>query len=267
MIVDACLYNGEADMLELRLHELSDVVDTFVLVEGAETFTGQPKRLAWLDQRNEARFSAFLPRIEYSYVPPMRRNGSAWQREAFQRNAIGDALTRLGLADDDVVLVSDVDEIPEAAAVRMVANDPRLRQSQCAFQQTVYFYHPQCLNLLTWYGTRSINYRNFRTAQELRATEYMREWETLIGNGGWHFSYFMDTAAIQGKLAAYSHTEVNVAPYNTAENIEAAMRECRSLVPGDGQRFTRITRDPAECPDLPAFMRAHPEKYGLEWLP
>lgn len=262
MIYDCVLYNGEADMLELRLHELAGVVDRFVIVESCETFTGleQPRSAsstvagAWL--YDFPRYIQVAGRCPQQY--------SAWQREAHQRNAIGDALRALNAQPDDLILVSDVDEIPRADAVRMVADDPRLRQSQCAFQQDVYFYHPQCLNLLVWYGTRSINYRNFRTAQELRATEYTREWEHQINRGGWHFSYFMDTAAIQRKLASYSHTEVNQAPYNTVENIEAAKRECRSLVPTDGQRFARVVRDPAESQDLPAYMLAHPERYGLE---
>lgn len=262
MIYDCFLYNGEADMLELRLHELGDVVDRFVLVEGHETFTGELKPLPWAEhQRREPRFAAFLPRIAEWSARTSFESRSAWEREGHQRNAIGEPLRFLKAQPDDIILVSDVDEIPSRAAVMDVRDDPTLRRNQCAFQQTVYFYHPQCLNLLNWYGTRSIPYRNFRTAQELRATEYVREWEIPLSHAGWHFSYFLSPEDIQRKLASYSHTEVNVAPYNTRENIEAAMRECRSLVPTDGQRFQRVTPR-----DLPAYMLAHPEQYGLEVL-
>lgn len=267
MIYDCFLYNGEADILELRLHELADVVDRFIIVESCETFTGLEQPLdtsvamagPWLDD---------FPRyVQVAGRCP--RHFNAWQREAHQRNAIGDALRALNAQPDDLILVSDVDEIPRAECVAATPQNLELLIANgggptFAFRQETYFYHPQCLNLITWYGTRAVFYRDLTTPQALRATEYLRPREASYDRGGWHFSYFMDTAAIQRKLAAYSHTEVNQPPYNTAENIEAAMRECRSLVPTDGQRFRRVNHSGENAPDLPAYMLAHPERYGLE---
>lgn len=264
MIYDCFLYNGEADILELRLHELADVVDVFVLVEACETFTGEFKRVQWNPFSKDPRFAEFLPRI---WEWPARTSLSArnaWERESYHRNTIGDALREFGAQPDDLILVSDVDEIPRAESVRFAADLIQGGEQRVAFRQDVYFYHPQCLNLLTWYGTRATAYRNLGSPQSMRATEYTNGSEAVIVEGGWHFSYFMDTAAIQRKLAAYSHTEVNQPPYNTAENIEAAMRECRSLVPTDGQRFRRVEHGGENAPDLPAYMLAHPERYGLE---
>ena len=255
MIYDCFLYNGEADILELRLHELADVVDVFVLVESCETFTGRYTGFSLVTAH---------PKVRQWFVGESVAGLSAWQREAWQRNAIGDALKEFGAQPDDIILVSDVDEIPRAGAVRLAADLVQGGERRVAFRQDVYFYHPQCQNLLTWYGTRATAYRNLGAPQSMRATEYTDGSEAIIVEGGWHFSYFMDTAAIQRKLAAYSHTEVNQPPYNTAENIEAAMRECRSLVPTDGQRFRRVEHGGENAPDLPAYMLAHPERYGLE---
>lgn len=257
MIYDCFLYNGEADILELRLHELADVVDRFIIVESCETFTGLEQPLDTSVAMAGPWLYDFPRYVQVAGRCP--RHFSAWQREAHQRNAIGDALRALNAQPDDIILVSDVDEIPRAESVRLAADLIQGGEQRVAFRQDVYFYHPLCLNLLTWYGTRATAYRNLGDPQSMRATEYTNGSEAIIVEGGWHFSYFMDTAAIQRKLAAYSHTEVNQPPYNTAENIEAAMRECRSLVPTDGQRFRRVTPT-----DLPAYMLAHPERYGLE---
>lgn len=264
MIYDCFLYNGEADILELRLHELADVVDVFVLVEACETFTGEFKPPMWQTQRFESRFDPFIGRITWLSPAISDPKLTAWQRESYHRNTIGDALREFDAQPDDIILVSDVDEIPRAESVRFAADLIQRGEQRVAFRQDVYFYHPQCLNLLTWYGTRATAYRNLGSPQSMRATEYTNGSEAVIVEGGWHFSYFMDTAAIQRKLAAYSHTEVNQPPYNTAENIEAAMRECRSLVPTDGQRFRRVNNGGENAPDLPAYMLAHPERYGLE---
>lgn len=42
-VFDAFLFSSELDMLQLHLHELADVVHSFVLVEATHTFQGQPK--------------------------------------------------------------------------------------------------------------------------------------------------------------------------------------------------------------------------------
>ncbi len=42
MIYDCFTFFNELELLEVRLHELSGVVDKFVLVETTQTFTSRP---------------------------------------------------------------------------------------------------------------------------------------------------------------------------------------------------------------------------------
>ena len=44
-IIDCFIFYNELDMLELRLNELYDVVDHFVLVESTKTFVRNDKEL------------------------------------------------------------------------------------------------------------------------------------------------------------------------------------------------------------------------------
>ena len=55
MIYDCFTFFNELELLELRLNELADVVDKFVLVEATQTHTNKPKPLHYLE--NRARFS------------------------------------------------------------------------------------------------------------------------------------------------------------------------------------------------------------------
>src|SRR6185312_15373656 len=110
MIYDCFMFFNELELLELRLHELSGVVDKFVLVETTVTFTNKPKSLIF--QENLSRFKKFQDKIIHIVVDDMPKSSNPWTLEKFQRDAI-----RRGLNDcrpDDVVLVSDVDEIPRA---------------------------------------------------------------------------------------------------------------------------------------------------------
>src|ERR1700733_11122766 len=46
-VFDCCLFNGEMDVLSIRLHELNDVVDNFVIVESDKTFSGVPRDITF----------------------------------------------------------------------------------------------------------------------------------------------------------------------------------------------------------------------------
>ena len=43
----------------------------------------------------------------------MPNNGNAWTNESWQRNCIARGLKVLSLQDDDIVYISDLDEIPD----------------------------------------------------------------------------------------------------------------------------------------------------------
>ena len=45
MLYDCFTFFNELDLLEIRFHEMSAIVDKFVVVEAAKTFSGQPKPL------------------------------------------------------------------------------------------------------------------------------------------------------------------------------------------------------------------------------
>jgi beta-1,4-mannosyl-glycoprotein beta-1,4-N-acetylglucosaminyltransferase len=68
-IFDCFLYNGEESVLEIRLHELCDTVDVFVIVESDMTFSGLPNKPAFdvLDKR----VSPFASKIRHVVVRDM----------------------------------------------------------------------------------------------------------------------------------------------------------------------------------------------------
>lgn len=99
-------------MLEHRLRETFDLVDAFVLVEAAQTYSGQAKELTFA--RHRERFAWAASKIRYVSLDSLGGpDQPAKKRAAVQRDAV-----RLALRDaapDDVVLLCDVDEIPSRA--------------------------------------------------------------------------------------------------------------------------------------------------------
>ena len=52
-IVDAFIFNNEIEILKIRLFELYDIVDYFILVEGNLTFTGNKKPLYYNENKEK----------------------------------------------------------------------------------------------------------------------------------------------------------------------------------------------------------------------
>jgi hypothetical protein len=105
-VIDCFLFNGEFDILDLRLNLMSEYVDQFILVEASVTFTGLPKNDLFSTQIS--RFVNFKDKLKIVTIQKLPSISSAWENEFFMRNAL---LENCGAHDDDIVIISDVDEI------------------------------------------------------------------------------------------------------------------------------------------------------------
>lgn len=131
------LYDGffiwnELDLIEIRLETLYPHVDHFILVETSKTHNGQDKPF-YFDE-NKDKFKKYLDKIIHikgSDCPPPGDNG--WGVENFQRNCIARGLK--DAAPDDIILISDLDEIPNPQ------NFPFLRSSNFKQGEAYAFVH------------------------------------------------------------------------------------------------------------------------------
>lgn len=110
-VYDCFIFYNELELLDIRFHELDDVVDHFVLVESSTTFRGQPK--PYIYEENKERFAKFADKIIHVKIEGHGKD--AWIRENLQRDAILQGLTQCD--KKDIILISDVDEIIPAQIV------------------------------------------------------------------------------------------------------------------------------------------------------
>lgn len=211
-IYDTFLFFNELDLLECRLRELDDSpVWRFILVESAVTFQGKSKPLYFLE--NQERFAPWLDRIIH-VTADIQISGDGvevpWQREAISREAIF-----AGLKDadpEDVIMLSDVDEIPRASTLRECMYVPMtLMLDHHLF--AVDWRHP-----LLWRGTTIRQLKNITSFEEMRR-ERMGEDFPLLANSGWHFSYLGGIDMAKEKARAFSHTEATRMLCDSAESL------------------------------------------------
>lgn len=227
-VFDCFTFFDELDLLEIRLHELAPVVDIFVLAESSKTFQGTSKPLVF--EKNRDRFADFNERIRHIVVDDMpvgRRSKERenWRREFHQRNALISALGEA--APDDVILLSDVDEIPRATSVLTILKQLDSTSTVHCFSQTMYQFFLNFQRRHPWErsGTRLIRRQYLRSMQGLRevrppVSNPLRSsfrWlsasagmhqpirRILHADAGWHFSSMGGIDALAQKLTSFSH--------------------------------------------------------------
>ncbi|KAL2519607.1 beta-1 [Abeliophyllum distichum] len=118
-VFDAVLFNNEVDILKIRWKELYPYVTEFVLLESNSTFTGLAKPLFFSANRDQFKFVE--SRLTYGQVPGrFRRGENPFIEEAYQRLALDYILKQAGIQDDDLLIMSDVDEIPSRHTINLL---------------------------------------------------------------------------------------------------------------------------------------------------
>jgi len=119
-VYDAVIFSVELDMLEIRLRELWDVVDKFVILESNATFTGLLKEESF--KVNRERFAFAESKIVYKSIPlfPLERGQEAWYNEGKMRDGMTHFLMEAGIQRGDLVTFSDVDEIVSGRAIELL---------------------------------------------------------------------------------------------------------------------------------------------------
>lgn len=211
-IIDLFYFNNELDVLEIRLNILDSVVDKFVIVEARETFSGVPKPLHYLE--NKERFAKWNDKIihhiaeetpelrKQAILSPNTGNGEHyWVREFIQKESAKEALKFCD--DNDIVFISDVDEVwnkpDKFEGLKVIANACIIKPVQIPYMY--YLNQRTDEDWLGWTGTIWTKYKNIKDAciNHLR-TDSMTEY-FVIGSG-WHFN---SIGGKEKKREAFNH--------------------------------------------------------------
>jgi beta-1,4-mannosyl-glycoprotein beta-1,4-N-acetylglucosaminyltransferase len=239
-IFDCFMYFDEDVVTDIRLNTLNDYVDYFVIVESKFTHKGDYKDLKF----NPKKFDKFKDKIIYlvydekpQQIEEVNENDSedeksrkyifnAGFRENGQRNFINKGLEIAN--DDDLILISDVDEIPNLKNINFI----NFKENLIFFNQEMFCYKFNLkLPNYNWVGTKSCKKKYLKSPQWLRNVKDRKypfyrfdiifsdnKYSNInfINNGGWHFTNIKTAEEIKHKLKSYlHHREFDLSPLST----------------------------------------------------
>ena len=288
------MYFNEDLLLDLRLNQLNPFIDKFVIVESKYTHSGDEKKFNF----NLDNFSKFKDKIIYIQLEDKPSNlininqndeigivkskqiENALILENYQRNFISQGLKKFD--DDDFILLSDVDEIPNFEGV----NFKKFRNKIVLFKQ--YFFHYK-LNLYLknfyFFGTKGCSKKNLQSPQWLRNVKNKKypiyrldilfsdkKYNNvhIVHNGGWHFTNVMSEEKIIYKLKSYLHHADFPENLLNKETFQELIKQKKIVydhsVDKSGDRFSnRKELSIFENNLLPEYLQKNLKKFK-EWL-
>jgi beta-1,4-mannosyl-glycoprotein beta-1,4-N-acetylglucosaminyltransferase len=279
MIYDCFTFFNELDLLEVRLNELDEIVDKFVLVEAKRTFQGQPKSL-YFDQ-NKDRFARFEDKIIHIIIDfpeeikntTKKKHNQIWLREFYQRDQIAQGLKNA--KPNDLIIISDVDEIISAqklAAAIKSGDGSELTVFEMNYQFG--YANRQLIKATKLLGPRMVAFQYFKTGQKLRMSKatashklqrskfaeiHTRIWNyvncnlankiRVIPDSVWHMTSLGGWEVWRNKVNSFSHDEEKTG--------------ARFLSKEGYFDFIRYETVPIARETLPEYVRNNPNTFPL----
>ena len=158
-VYDCFSFNDENHILEIRLNELNNYVDYFIIVEFGENHQGKPKT----KNISEKLLNKFQDKIRYYFVENFGKVNDPHGRDQYQRNYV-----KKGLFDaesEDIVIISDIDEIPNLVNFDLGS----IKNNIIAFSQAHSMYKLNLILNQKWIGSKLCKYKKLKSPQWLRS--------------------------------------------------------------------------------------------------
>ena len=220
------MYYDEDLVLDVRFNILDKYVSNFVICEANFNHNGTKRDLKF-NIKNFPKFKEKIIYIPLEKQPPNLKKidthdnvqvknskilDNAVMRENFQRNNLHNEIKKFN--DNDLIIVSDLDEIPNLEKFK---NKAKIT----FFEQRMYYYKFNLVqNNFIWYGSRACKKKDLIEPQwlrNIRSKKYplwnlnflfsKRKYNNInfIKNGGWHFTNIKKPEEIDHKMRNYLH--------------------------------------------------------------
>jgi hypothetical protein len=242
-VYDCFPFFNELDVLEIRLKELWDVVDIFILAESNLSHSGKPKE--YIFENNKERFAKYADKIRRVQVDDMPDTPDSWVREKFQRYSLIKGIT--DAQADDIIITSDVDEIPRADAIEAIKEDTNMYDR---YILTIPMFQFK-INYMKIYDiakqpnimvTRAKAYTNPQQEREYTFPWIPKPQDLVfIDHAGWHFTYFGDNDHAITKIKNFAHTETDTPEMIAKHNIDYFVKnKCGHHGPSHPEKFEYV---------------------------
>jgi beta-1,4-mannosyl-glycoprotein beta-1,4-N-acetylglucosaminyltransferase len=258
------MFFNEVDILQIRLEELYDVVDQFIICESTKTHSGKDKESIYL--KNIKKYKKYSNKIKHIiFNCPNINSGwtyqDNWTLENYQRQYLASAIDIKKLTSEDIIITSDVDEIPKQSIIK----DIKLNQSNYSFPLSitsqVYYGKLTCKCLepqdhVQWDGIIVIDGETFKKNPDLQFyRQYKNMFKKLNNSGSWHFSFMGGKKSAINKIESYAHSEHDID--TVKKKVKKRIDNCEDLLGRSEFKMIKVEIND----EYPIAILKNPKKY------
>jgi len=263
-VYDCFMFFNELDLVEVRLEELFNVVDYFIIAESNVTHAGNPKPYIFLE--NWDRFKKYHSKIQHVKVDDIPANLTGMQRDWFQRDSLKKGF--IDIESDDLVIISDLDEIPRSELVQMIKEDTN-NYNRYILTIPQFRHRFNFMKVKETHKYPNIIITRFHSFTDPNSErEHTFFWNpkphnsVTLEHGGWHFTWIGNDSEIKHKIKNYAHTEHNNETILNAVDVNKHLLERKSFF-NDDEQFEIVMIDDY----FPKHILDNLEKYNQYILP
>ena len=246
-IIDVFMFYQEIELLKIRIKYLNPFVDKFIILESCQFHNGDDKEFLFEKIINE--FDEYKDKIIYykiekkfynydqiiSYLKGQNdpasktiiknlfelydirkildKNELSFLLDTYQREALHYALYKTNVKDEDLILISDLDEIPSYLQINSIKKIENFDTVYC-LNHLNFSYFFNLLSKKYWPGTLFSKYKFFKTKSFNLLRMNAKQNQTMIKMindkyYGYHFNSFGGIEAIKSKIKKFAHQEFN----------------------------------------------------------
>lgn len=222
-IVDCFFFYDELEMLKFRLKELSPFVDFFIIIEGMIDFKDNPKKIN-IDLQDTF-FDDYREKVIHLIYNKFDKNSlkKVYQELKYEKKLVSfedlkldkssivdyalynlrEKILSLELQFDDIILVSDVDEIPDLYDSENLYHN--LKFDSLILMQTNFVWSTEFFDTYPHLGTCVFNKSKLITDPKSLLFNYelkmkSTKFPSIVVNNGYHFAHFYDYERTLNKL-------------------------------------------------------------------
>jgi beta-1,4-mannosyl-glycoprotein beta-1,4-N-acetylglucosaminyltransferase len=241
-IIDAVFFYDELDMLTFRLTELNEHVDQFIIMESGVDFMGNSKPLVF--KENEHLFEEWKDKITYlsfnelsdyeldiltNTIKKINLPVKEFVREVNRDNIqlylltlLRNSLLSSDLYMEDIVMISDIDEIPDLSKVSDIID--KIKFSPVLLRQKNFIWSTKFVSTNSRLGTICHQFTSLITKPSVFLISYFKRTPTNllrfeIVDSGYHFSHFYDFNKTVDKLKLISPSVSKDVIKNSWDNL------------------------------------------------
>jgi beta-1,4-mannosyl-glycoprotein beta-1,4-N-acetylglucosaminyltransferase len=184
--------------------------------------------------------------LKFNQVNYYTPTDGSWILENQQRMALSYCAEMV--EDSDVILLGDLDEIPNPEAVFVLRSGGMLNpavHSAVSLSMLFHYYYMNCQMEgydRNWNGTVACTGKYFKEKGPQRLRDD-RNHLPVLPSAGWHFSYLGGLEKIRTKIESFAHTEFNRDDIKSDENILEAIQNGIDIFRRQGISYRFVSVD------------------------